>query len=222
MKIARPLFRMVVPAGLLLVLAVASTTIIVPAAARAQGSCPPILASLFPKNASVRDGNYRPGDMGMGKGSADVSFDDPICPKQPFSARVTVEVKYYGGEMAILIKSAESPYGSIDWAAMAERTMTDATSELQQTRLTPKREKLGIGQIVYVERKTECPPEGPATTAARVGAMIVPNVKLKGVAWTKNANIEIELDGLISVDLAKASVAEVFTNFQKTDFSKAK
>ncbi len=52
--------------------------------------------------------------------------------------------------------------------------------------------------------------------------MIVPNVKLKGVAWTANAKVLVSLDGLISVDLAKAAIAEVFANLQKADFSKAK
>ena len=163
-----------------------------------------------------------PGDMAQGRGSADVSFDDPICPKQRFLARISLEVKHYGGETAILIKSAESPYGSIDREADKALAVKNATGELAQTRLTPKIEKLGIGEIVYVERMSECPPEGPATYAARVGPIIVPNIKLKGVAWSDNANLEVTLDGPISVELARAAVAEVFENLKKADFSKVK
>ncbi len=220
MKISHPSFRTIVLAGALLV--TASTGVVVLAADQSQESCPPIIASLFPKDASIRDGQYFPGDLGQGRGSADVSFEDPICPKQKYSARITVEVKHYGGEAAILIKSDASPYGTIDRDADKARSVENATGELARTRITPKVEQLGIGSIVYVERLTECPPEGPATYAARVGEMIVPNVKLQGVAWTDNAKVQVTLDGLISVELAKAAVAEVFANLQKADFSKAK
>jgi len=220
MKLAHPSFRTIILAGSLLVLA--STTAVVLIAAQTQGSCPPIIASLFPTGASILDGQYFPGDMGQGNGSADLSFEDPICPKQRFSARIRIEVKHYGGETAILIKSDESPYGTVDRDADKALAVENATRELAQTRLTPKIEKLGNGEIVYVERMSECPPEGPAAYAARVGPMIVPNVKLRGVAWTKNAKVQVKLDGLISVELAKAAVAEVFANLEKADFSKAK
>ncbi|HMA54625.1 MAG TPA: hypothetical protein VKT17_09180 [Acidobacteriota bacterium] len=220
MRIHHPMSRTVACAALVLIFGAAAIAVV--AAAQTQGSCPPIIASLFPKNATIVSGMYMPGDMGQGRGSADVSFDDPICPKQRFSARISLEVKHYGGETAILIKSAESPYGSIDREADKALAVQNAKGELAQTRLTPKTEKLGTGEIVYVERMSECPPEGPAQYAARVGPMIVPNVKLRGVAWTGNAKVEVKLDGLISVDLAKAAVAEIFANLEKADFSKAK
>jgi len=137
-----------------------------------------------------------------------------------FSARISIAVKYYGGELAVLIKTNESPYGTIDRDADKDQAIKNATVELAQTKLAPKIEKLGIGEIVYVEYMSECPPEGPATYAARVGPMIVPNIKLKGVAWTDNANLQVTLEGRISVDLAKAAVAEVFENLKKADFSK--
>ena len=49
-------------------------------AAQTQESCPPIIASLFPKNASICSGQYFPGDMSTGSGSADLSFENPSCP----------------------------------------------------------------------------------------------------------------------------------------------
>ena len=220
MKVAHPSFPTIVLAGSLIVLA--STAVVFLAAAQTQGSCPSIIASLFPKNASIRGGQYFPGDMGQGDGSADLSLENPSCAKQGFSARISVAVKYYGGEMAVLIKSNESPYGTIDRDADKALAIQNGTTELARTKITPKIEKLGIGEIVYVEFKSECPPEGPAAYAARVGPMTVPNVKLKGVAWTDNANVQVTLDGRISVDLAKAAVADVFANLQKADFSKAK
>jgi hypothetical protein len=219
MKTYRPFFRAIALAGPLLVLA--STAAAVLAAAETQGSCPPIIASILPKNASGHAGQYFPGEMSSGSGSADLSFDNPICAKQKFSARISIAVTHWGGESAILIKTEEEPYGTIDREAIQAQTIKDATSEIEQRRLTPKTEKLGIGEIVYGEFKSECPPEGPATTAARVGPIIVPNVKLKGAAWAGTAKLTVTLEGTISVDLAKAVVAEVFANLQKADFSKA-
>jgi hypothetical protein len=137
-----------------------------------------------------------------------------------FVSRITLEVKHYGGETAILIKSEESPFGTIDRDTIQARFMTDATNELIQTRHTPHRERVGSGEFVYVEYKSECPPERNEY-AAGVGPMIVPNVKLRGVAWAGNAHVEVELEGSISVELAKAAVADVFANLQKADFSKA-
>ncbi len=220
MKITRPSFPTVVLAGSLLVLA--SAAVVVLAAAQTQGGCPAVVASILPKNASNLSGQYFPGDLGQGTGSADLILDNSTCPKQKFSARLEIEFKYYVGKVAVLIKSSASPYGSVDRDADKALAIENGTRELERTRLTPKIEKLGIGEIVYVERMTECPPEGPAAYAARVGPMIVPNVKLRGVAWTNNARVKVKLDGLISVDLAKAAVAEVFENLKRTDFSKAK
>lgn len=220
MRIHHPMSRTIACATLVFIFATAAIAVV--AAAQTQGSCPPIIASLFPKSATIKSGQYFPGDMGQGKGSADLSFENPTCPKRKFAARISVEVKHYGGETAILIKSAESPYGTIDRDADKALTLENARGELAQTRLTPKTEKLGIGEVAYVERMTECPPEGKAEYAARVGEMIVPEVKLKGVAWAGNARLQVTLDGTISVDLAKAAVAEVFENLKKADFSKAK
>lgn len=188
-----------------------------------EKSCPSIIASLFPKNASILGGQYFPGDYGSGDGSADLSFsfENPSCVKTEYSSRISVAVKHYGGEMTILIKSEESPYGTIDRDAIKEQFINDATNELARTNMTPERETLGIGEIVYVEYKTACHPVGEATTAARVGPIIVPNIKLKGVAWSDNDNIEVTLVGPISVDLARAAVAEVFDNLKKADFSTA-
>lgn len=220
MRIFHPMSRTIACAALALVFA---TTAI--AAAQTQGkSCPPIIASLFPKNASILSGQYLPGDYSWGDGSAELSFsfENPSCVKTVYSSRISVAVKHYGGEMAILIKSAESPYGTIDRDAIKEQFINDATEELVRTQTTPKRETLGIGEIVYVEYKTECQPVGQATAAARIGPIIVPNIKLKGVAWSDTANLEVILDGPISVDLARAAVAEVFENLKKVDFSKVK
>ena len=220
MQIIHPMSRTIAYATLALVFA----TTAIAAAQTQEKSCPPIIASLFPKNASILSGQYFPGDYSWGDGSAGLSFtfENPSCIKTEYPSRISVVVKHYGGEMAILIKSDESPYGTIDRDALKEQFIKDATEELVLTNMTPKRETLGIGEIVYVEYKSECRPVGQATAAARIGPIIVPNVKLKGVAWSDNANIQVTLDGPISVDLARAAVAEVFGNLKKADFSKVK
>lgn len=218
MQIFHSMFRMSACASLALVLA---TTAIATAQTQDK-SCPQIIASLFPKNASILSGQFIPGEYSWGDGSADLSFsfENPACVKTEYSSRLKIDVKHYGGEMAILIKSEESPYGTIDRDAIKKQFIKDATSELVRTNKTPVTETVGIGEIVYVEYQTECHPTGQATTAARVGPIIVPNIKLKGIAWSGNANMEVTLDGPISVDLARAAIAEVFENLKKTNFSK--
>lgn len=214
MKTAPPSLRTIVLAGLFLVLPFTAAFVL------AQGDCPAIIAALLPKDASNQSGQYFPGEMSMGKGSADLKYDNPTCPKVKFVSRITLEVKHYGGETAILIKSEESPFGTIDRDAIQAQFMTDATNELIQTRHTPHRERVGSGEFVYVEYQSECPPEQDAY-AAGVGPMIVPNVKLRGVAWAGNAHVEVELEGSISVDLARAAVSEVFGNLRTANFGQA-
>src|SRR5512137_1886727 len=131
MILNRSSFRLMILAGMLLVLA--PTTVDVLTAAQTEGNCPPIIASLFPKGATNLAGLYFPGDLGQGSGSADVSFEVPICPKRGFSARIKVEVKHYGGETAILIKSKDSPYGSIDRDADKALAVQNAQGTLAQT-----------------------------------------------------------------------------------------
>lgn len=220
MRIFHPMSRTIACAALALVFATAASAVV--AAAQTQGSCPPIIASLFPKNASVIGGRYMSAEgYGSGNGSADLSFsfENPLCVKTEYSYRITVTVTHYGGEMAILIKSAESPYGTIDRDVIQKEFITSATNELARTNITPKRETLGIGEIVYVEYKISCP---PVEEGIEIGPLVVPEVNLKGVAWSGNAHLEVKLYGPISVDLARAAVAEVFENLKKADFSKAK
>ena len=108
--------------------ALAALAVDAPAVEKAP-TCPPIIASLLPKQGSIRAGSYNAsGPMGMGSGAADLPFEHPC----------------------------------------------------------------------------------------------IPNVKLTGVALTASVRLEVTVEGRISVDLAKAAVAEVFDNLKKADFSKAK
>ena len=222
MRISDPMSRTIALAALPLLIATAVIAVV--AAAQTQESCPPIIASLLPKNGSVRDGQYvKSGEGGdfviRGSGSADIPFEHRCITSSKFPARVSIKVDYYGGEMVLLFEMQGSePNQEIINGAMrefeqAKRTLNNAMSE-------PRREKLAGGEIVYTEYMSECPSK--EEVMADIGEMALPNIKLRGVISTGNARLEVTLEGQISVEPAKAAVTEVFENFKKADFSKVK
>jgi hypothetical protein len=185
-----------------------------PAPAQTKGSCPEIIASLLPKNGSLRGGAYNAaGPMGMGNGSADLPFDHPCRKSEKFPARISVAVTYYGGEMAEMLK--------MQGDAVNQQTLENAMSGFKNGPTPPRREKLDGGEIVYLAYETECQPE-TINTGKQTQYPPTPHVKLKGVALTANVRLEVELGGTITLDLAKAAVLEVFENLKKADFEKAK
>jgi hypothetical protein len=127
---------------------------------------------------------------------------------------MSVAVTYYGGEMAEMLK--------LQGDSANQQTLQNAWGELERTEQSLRREKLGGGEIVYITYETECPPNTIDTGKPAPHYPPVPHVKLKGVALTANVRMEVDLEGPISPDLAKAAVAEVFENLKKADFSKAK
>jgi hypothetical protein len=212
-KAAHPNIARVAMCFVLVSASLAAFAVDVPAAT-ATPSCPAIIASLLPKNGSIRAGSYNAsGPMGMGSGAADLPFEHPCIKSEKFPARISVAVTYYGGEMAQMIE--------MQGPAANEQTLQNATSELKRSKRIPRREKLPGGEIVYIDYTTECPAEGAAGNGT-VARPPIPNVKLTGVALTANVRLEVSLEGRISVALAKAAVTEVFANLKKADFSKAK
>jgi len=182
--------------------------------AQPRGSCPAIIASLLPKNGSIRGGAFNAsGPMGIGNGAADLPFDHPCTKSEKYPARITVAVTYYGGEMAQLLQ--------MQGEAANQQTLENAMLDLKKGQRSPVREKLGSGEIAYVAYETECQPE-TIDTGKNTTYPPTPHVDLKGVALTVNVRLEVELSGRISLDLAKAAVAEVFENLRKADFDKAK
>jgi hypothetical protein len=199
-----------------LVLAMAAIVAIaaVTFAAQKSPSCPAVIASLLPKNGSVRGGDYNAsGPMGLGSGSADLPFDHPCIKSEKYPARISVAVTYYSSEMAEILK--------MQGDAANEQTLQNAMADFKRSKRVARREKLAGGEIVYVDFTTECPAEG-AAGAGTVDRPPIPNVKLKGVALTASVRLEVTLEGKISVDMAKAAVAEVFENLKKANFDKAK
>jgi hypothetical protein len=211
-----PAARQSIVIGMSLVLASAAIVAlaVVASAAEKSPSCPPIIASLLPKNASLRGGDYNAsGPMGMGSGAADLPFAHPCLESEKYPARITIAVTYYGGEMAEMLKMQGGPAN--------EQTLQNALDELKKSKRVPQREKLAGGEIVYVDYTTECPAEGAAGSKS-VPRPPIPNVKLKGVTLTANVRLEVDVEGKVSVDLAKAAVAEVFANLEKADFGNVK
>lgn len=198
----------------LVLLSAALAAVPAPATAQSKGACHPLIASLLPKSGTIRGGDFNAaGPMGMGGGSADLPFDHPCTQSNKFPARISVAVTYYGGEMAQMLQ--------MQGDAANQQTLENAMGELGRTKHSPRREKLGGGEIVYVAYETECQPEtidtGKTTTYPPT-----PHVKLKGVALTANVRLEVDLEGAYPLDRAKAAVSEVFENLKKADFEKGK
>ena len=198
----------------LVLLAAATAAVPAPAPAQSKGACHPLIASLLPKSGTIRGGDFNAaGPMGMGGGSADLTFDHPCTRSNKFPARISVAVTYYGGEMAQMLQ--------MQGDAANPQTLENAMGELGRTKHPPRREKLGGGEIVYVAYETECQPEtidtGKTTTYPPT-----PHVQLKGVALTANVRLEVDLEGAYPLDQAKAVVSEVFENLKKPDFEKGK
>jgi hypothetical protein len=102
-----------------------------------------------------------------------------------------------------------------------EQTLENAMSGLGKSGNPAKREKLGIGEIVYRYSESTCQPETINTGGNRTYPP-TPSVAIIGVALTANASLEVDLGGGIPLDQAKGAVAEIFEKLAKTDFSKAK
>jgi len=184
------------------------------APAQTKVSCPEIIASLLPKAGSLRGGSYNAsGPMGLGNGSADLPFEHPCVQTTKFPARITIAVTYYAAEMAQLLQ--------MQGDAVNQQTLEDAMRGLKKDQRSPMREKLGIGEVVYVAYEVECQPE-TINTGKLTQYPPTPHVKLKGVALTANVRLEVDLSGTITLDLAKAAVSEVFENLKKADFERAK
>ncbi|HSW31380.1 MAG TPA: hypothetical protein VLH75_17970 [Longimicrobiales bacterium] len=202
-------------AGIVLGAGVLPGALAAPARAQNKPEASPIIAGLLPSNSSIRGGEFNlAGEMGLGSGAADLPFDHPCLRSSKFPGRVSIALTYYGGEMAQMLQ--------MQGPMVNEQTLENAMGSMDGPGESPMREKLGIGEIVYVYTESTCQPEtidtgGPARTYPPT-----PRVKIIGVALTANARLEVDLGGGIPLDQAKGAVAEIFEKLAKTDFSKAK
>lgn len=182
------------------------------AAAQTRDGCPPIIASLLPKNASGCTGQYFVSVVSAGKGSADIPFEHR-CITTRYPARISFEVAYFDEPLVELFR--------MEGTEPDEQIIVTAMEVLEGMSRSPTREKLAGGEIAYAEYMSNCPYEGPAVMAA-VGALELPNVRLTGVTRTDNAKLEVRLEGQISIEAARAAITEVFENLRKVEFGKAR
>ncbi|MHB1192934.1 MAG: hypothetical protein ACYC6F_07780 [Longimicrobiales bacterium] len=202
-------------AGIVLGAVVLPGALTAPAEAQGKPEVPPIIAGLLPSNSSIRGGGFNlAGDMGLGNGAADLPFDHPCLNTSRYPGRVTIALTYYGGEMAQMLQ--------MQGPMVNEQTLENAMGSMDGPGESPMREKLGIGEIVYVYSERPCQPETIDTGGPTRTYPPTPTVKLLGVALTANVRLEVTVEGGIPVDQAKSAAAEVFEKLAKTDFSKAK
>lgn len=183
-----------------------------PVQAQAGPAVSPVIAGLLPSIGRIRGGQFNlAGEMGLGSGAADLPFDHPCLKSDPFPARLTFALTYYGGAMAQMLE--------MQGPMVDEQTLQSAQEELGGS---ARREKLGDGEIVYAYSESTCQPETIDTGGPPRTYPPTPRVRLIGVTRTANARMDLKLEGGITMDLAKSAVAEVFGKLAKTDFSKAK
>jgi hypothetical protein len=189
-------------------------------ASLAQGApqCPPVISSLMPANAVKVTCQYNSaGIVGMGFGAADLPFDN-ICANQTtkFPGKITFDIKHYSGEGVQLFKmqiDSEEQQRADNKKAELEKKYGDIKKNAAKLdSIVPlKTEKVPGGSITYFGYSADCS-EGVKRSK--------PSAFLHGVGHNEDTAIDIEVEGNISADAAKAAASEVLANFSKADFTK--
>jgi hypothetical protein len=185
----------------------------------AQGSassCPPVLASLMPKNAVKVAGQYNSAGMiGMGFAAGNLPFEHPCLAGDKYPGHISVEVQHYSGEGVTLFKM------QID--AVEKQGLQNEKEEMERRRPRPgnnasldkvsdlKEEKVPGGTLLYYDYYTDCS-EGTKRSH--------PTVSLYGFVHNESTSITIKIDGFISAEVARAAALEVIANLPKADFGK--
>jgi hypothetical protein len=199
-------------AGWALVSCILSAGVLFP---QGRPDCPPLIASLMPKNAAKVTCQYSAaGFVGLGFAAADLPFTHPCIQDTRYPARITFDIKHYSGEGLALFRM------QID--AEEQQRLTDRKKEFDkehdQMRASLKdpgllrpvmTEKVPGGTLLYFEFFVDC-----SLGVKRVK----PYVKLLGVGHVDGTAINIEIEGFISSEAAKAAAVEVLANFIKADF----
>ncbi len=191
--------------------------------AAGKGSCPPLLAALLPEGVANAGGQYNSAGMvGIGFAAADLPFVNP-CANQTtkYPGRISFDIKHYSGEGIELFKmqidgeESQRLQNAMEefkeaHAKLAAAPKTGAFGGLVS--VSPlKTEKSSGGTIIYYDYYTDCS-EGVKRSK--------PSARLMGAAHNENTAINIEVDGFISGEAAKAAASKVLANFAKTDFTK--
>ena len=190
------------------------------AAALAQGNpqCPGAISSLMPKNAADATGQYtQAGIIGIGYGVCKLPFEN-ICVNQvtKYPGKLSVDIKHYSGEGVQLFKmqiDGEEQQRIANSKSEFEKACAGLRKNIAKldkfTDLTT--EKVPGGSIMYYGYWSDCS-EGQKRSK--------PRARLHGVGHNSDTAINVEVEGEISTDLAKAAAMEVLANFAKADFSK--
>lgn len=203
-----------------IVLLMAAATLI--SLAAGQESCPPLLASLMPAGVVHVTGQYNSaGIVGMGFAAANIPFDHPCTRSDKYPGHITFDIKHYSGEGVELFKMQ---IGSEEQQRLqnAKDEFTKAHAKLDAAPKTGalgglvsvsplKTEKASGGTIIYYDYYTDCS-EGVKRSK--------PSARLMGVAHNGDTAINIEAEGFISAEVAKAAASQILANFVKTDFTK--
>lgn len=201
-------------AGILLGAVALPAALATPADGQDRPQVSSVMAGLLPSIGSIRDGQFnRAGDIGMGSGSADLPFDHPCLKSSPLPGRVSIALTYYGGPMAQMLQ--------MQGDAADEQILQNAIRELGEDDGPSRREKIGIGEVVYTYAEAVCQPETIDDGRPDPVYPPTPTVRLRGVARTATARLEVKVEGDIPLDMAKRVVAEVFEKLAKADFGKA-
>lgn len=162
----------------------------------------------MPSNAVHVVGQYTSaGILGLGGGSADLAFAAP-CNEQTqnrFPGHINFDVKHYGGEgnkvFAMQIDAEEA------------QRLEDHRRELERRR--PKAasgpatvEAVAGGKVAYYTYTKNC----TETNGTR------PTTSLAAVAHTSSTAIDIQVEGLMTAEAAKAVAGEILKKFAQAKF----
>ena len=198
-------------------IAFAATSLALPAFA--QGSCPAALAGLMPKAAVRVSGQYNSaGIVGLGFAAGELPFAN-VCVNQVTKTpgHVSVEVKHYEGEGVELFAM------QID--GEEQQRLTNARQEFEQATANLH---VGVNGVDSVTPFTsEAVPGGTLlsygswTDCSEGTKRSKPTAKLLAVAHNGDTAINVEINGFISVEAAKAAAVEILASFAKNGFHPA-
>jgi hypothetical protein len=183
--------------------------------AQGRPQCPPLIAALMPKGAVKVTCQYNAaGFVGLGWAAADLPFSHPCIQTTKYPGRITFDVKHYSGDGLELFRMQIGPEEQQRLANRQEELDKEhdkMSRSLKDPSLlrTVKTEPVPGGTLLYLEHFSDCS-EGVRR--------VKPYVKLLGVGHKDGTAINIEIEGFISSEAAKAAAVEVLANFAKTDF----
>jgi hypothetical protein len=177
--------------------------------------CPPLIASLMPKNAVKVSCQYNAaGFVGLGWAAADLPFNHPCIQSTKYPGRISFDVKHYSGEGLELFRmqinaEEQQRFDNRKQELDKEHDKMQRAMKDQSLLRSVKTDRVPGGILLYLEYFIDCS-EGVKR--------VKPYIKLLGVGHVDGTAINIEIEGFISSEAAKAAASEVLANFAKADF----